>query len=206
MSSQAQIHANRENSQLSTGPRSDTGKAASSRNATSHGLSSAEPVLPCEDMSNYLVLLNSYIAEFSPSTPHEEFLVSQMVSARWRLDRVQRMENAFLEGMLDETTNPYAQLVRALLEKDIDPLTRLDRYRTSFERTYQRCVRELRATRKFQNEANRVVKPQQPAAQPIKPQPVSVRSVPAPHPQTPTTTSDWKRNIEYAETNPALRL
>ena len=41
MSSQAQIAANRANAQLSTGPRTEEGKAASSRNAYRHGLFAA---------------------------------------------------------------------------------------------------------------------------------------------------------------------
>ncbi|HZS55793.1 MAG TPA: hypothetical protein VFA65_15440, partial [Bryobacteraceae bacterium] len=38
MASEAQLAANRENAQHSTGPASETGKAASSKNAVRHGL------------------------------------------------------------------------------------------------------------------------------------------------------------------------
>ena len=40
MATEKQIAANRANAQLSTGPRTDAGKAASSSNAVSHGLTS----------------------------------------------------------------------------------------------------------------------------------------------------------------------
>ena len=41
--SEARIRANRENARKSTGPRSLEGKARSSRNATTHGLTAAQP-------------------------------------------------------------------------------------------------------------------------------------------------------------------
>ena len=43
MATASQVFANRENSKLSTGPRTQEGKAASSHNATSHGPSAADP-------------------------------------------------------------------------------------------------------------------------------------------------------------------
>jgi len=42
MSTQAQINANRENAEKSTGPKTAEGKAASSKNATRHGFYSKE--------------------------------------------------------------------------------------------------------------------------------------------------------------------
>jgi hypothetical protein len=45
-------------------------------------------------------------------------------------------------------------MAQAFIEKDTgNGFARLDRYRASLERTYHRCARELRATRKEQNEA-----------------------------------------------------
>src|ERR1700736_1232259 len=95
MSSTAQILANRENSVKSTGPSSESGKLASSKNAISHGLSSTgDPVLPHEDRRQFDALLDRYKLDFSPSPGHEEFLVVTMVSARWRLERADRIENS----------------------------------------------------------------------------------------------------------------
>ena len=45
MASPAQVKANRANSKRSTGPRTAEGKARSSRNGTSHGLSAADVVV-----------------------------------------------------------------------------------------------------------------------------------------------------------------
>src|ERR1700681_4410061 len=106
MATAAQIFANRENSKLSTGPTTPDGKAASSTNATSHGLSAADPVLPHEDRSQFTLLLERYQSEFAPATAHEEFLVAQMAGARWKLDRVERIETAMFAAL--ESPNDLA--------------------------------------------------------------------------------------------------
>jgi len=110
MSTTAQILANRGNSLLSTGPSSATGKIASAKNAISHGLSSTgDPVLSHEDPAQFNALLDRYKLDFSHSTGHEEFLVVNMVGARWRLERAGRIENAIFEQMFDSPEGHMAQ-------------------------------------------------------------------------------------------------
>src|SRR5206468_8310666 len=71
--------------------------------------------------------------------------------------RVRRIGVAMFAA-LDSPGDPAAadaRMAQAILEKDFARgLARLERARTILERTYRRCVRELRATRKEQNEAN----------------------------------------------------
>ena len=157
MATTAQIFANQENSKRSTGPRTPEGKAASSHNATADGFFAADPVLPSEDRNHFNALLEGYNSDFAPTTAHEEFLVSQMAGARWKLDRVERIEVAIFTA-LDNQGDPAtadARMAEALLDKDFAKrLARLERARTVLERTYHRSVRELRATRKEQNKAN----------------------------------------------------
>jgi len=157
MATTAQTFANRENSKLSTGPRTPEGKAASSPNARTHGLSAADPVLPHEGRTQFNALLEGYQSDFAPQTAHEEFLVTQMAGARWKLDRAERIETAMwaaLESPNDPATTE-ALMAQSFMDKDTSTgFARLDRYRASLERTYHRCARELRATRKEQNEAN----------------------------------------------------
>jgi hypothetical protein len=45
MATEAQIKANQQNAQKSTGPRTAEGKAAVSRNAVKHGLFASDPVI-----------------------------------------------------------------------------------------------------------------------------------------------------------------
>ena len=147
MATTAQVFANRENSKFSTGPRTPEGKAASSRNGTSHGLSAADPVLPHEDRDQFNALLDRYKSDFAPVTAHEEFLVSQMAGARWKLDRAERIENIMfsaLESPADPATTE-GLMAQAFLDNDTaGGFARLDRYRANLERTYHRCARELR--------------------------------------------------------------
>jgi hypothetical protein len=147
MATTAQVFANRENCKSSTGPRTPDGKAASSSNAKTHGFNAADPVLPNEDPTEFNALLQRYTSEIVPETTHEEFLVSQMTGARWKLDRLERMEVTMLAALEDPS--------EAFTNKEtVVGFARLDRYRASLERTYHRCARELRATRREQNEAN----------------------------------------------------
>jgi len=145
MATAAQVFANRENSKLSTGPRTPEGKAASRSNAKTHGLSAVDPVLPHEDRDQFNTMLERYNSEFEPLTTHEEFLVSQMTGARWKLDRLERIEVAMfaaLESPGDPATTE-ALMAQAFMEKETgNGFARLDRYRASLERTYHRCARE----------------------------------------------------------------
>jgi len=148
MTSQTQLASNRQNSLLSTGPRTDSGKIASSKNAISHGLSAADPVLAYENRADYEKLVDDYTTEYEPDTIHQNFLVSQLAGARWRLNRIQRIENAALDliiaGPGELTETPDHKIAQRMLDSGGDPLPRLERYRASVERSYHRAIKELR--------------------------------------------------------------
>jgi hypothetical protein len=109
MTSPTQIASNRQNSTLSTGPRTEAGKIASSKNAISHGLSAADPVLAYENRADYEKLVDDYTNEYEPDTIHQTFLVSQLAGARWRLNRIQRIENAGLDLIIAGTVKEADQ-------------------------------------------------------------------------------------------------
>ncbi len=90
MSSTAQILANRANAALSTGPRTPQGKAAASRNATKHGLSSAFRVLAHENQEEFDQLLEDLRAYHRPGDIHQRLLVDQLAKSQWLLARAQR--------------------------------------------------------------------------------------------------------------------
>ena len=96
MASQNQINANRENARHSTGPKTPEGKARSSANALRHGLLARNAVLPIEDGAPYLELLAALEDEFQPLGLHETYLIEQMASARWNLDRLERIRTGFI--------------------------------------------------------------------------------------------------------------
>ena len=150
MPTQAQIAANRKNSKKSTGPKTEVGKSVSSSNAISHGFCAADPVLPTEDRGQFNQLLEQYKSELTPATAHQEFLVSQMAGARWKLNRLERTETEMFAALDDPT--------KAFTDKETSAgFAKLERHRAALERTYHRSARELRADQKarapLQNEA-----------------------------------------------------
>ena len=84
---EAQTNANRENAKKSTGPRTDEGKAASSRNRLLHGLRANKHILLDEDPAEFLLLIHDHLDRFQPVGPGEEKLVLRIAADQWRLDR-----------------------------------------------------------------------------------------------------------------------
>jgi hypothetical protein len=87
MSSAAQILANRENSQLSTGPRTAEGKETSSRNALASGLFTARAFVRLEEREEYETTRASLWNEINPEGIIEETLATAILTAAWRLRR-----------------------------------------------------------------------------------------------------------------------
>ncbi len=150
MISQQQLEANQRNAQLSTGPKTPEGKAASARNAATHGLSSVFQVLAHEGQSDFDEMLAAYQTEFAPQTENERFLVQQLTQARWKMSRIERYQALAFDQLLDseiDELNPEARLVAKLAEKTKDLPALLHRYAVSAERSYHRAVRDLTQAR-----------------------------------------------------------
>ena len=100
MATQKQIEANRQNALKSTGPKSEAGKAASSANALSHGLSaSLDAVLPDEDADAFARLRQGVIADLAPAGALQGALAERVAVLLWRLDRAARLEaQLFVHG------------------------------------------------------------------------------------------------------------
>ena len=96
MASPAQILANRENAQRSSGPKTHEGKQTASRNAIRHGLTGTQIVIPGEDASAYERLRQGLHESYRPADEAELILVDQIAANAWRLMRAQRVETAFL--------------------------------------------------------------------------------------------------------------
>jgi hypothetical protein len=88
MASDRQIAANRRNAQLSTGPRTEVGKANSCRSAMTHGLTSQRLLMDGEDPEQFEAYRAELFGELQPTTLYEQELVERIVSLMWRLRRV----------------------------------------------------------------------------------------------------------------------
>jgi hypothetical protein len=67
--SPARLAANRANAQLSTGPKTDQGKAAVRLNAVKTGLTGQTVFLPSDDAALYQAQILAYEKQFNPSAP-----------------------------------------------------------------------------------------------------------------------------------------
>jgi len=119
MSTEAQINANRQNAQKSTGPKTAEGKAAVSKNAVKHGLFAAETVIEGENQADYEAYLDNFLAELEPEGMVETMMAERFVSLSWRLKRAERMHNQAIDRMIEyEVTSPLARHVREVYCRD----------------------------------------------------------------------------------------
>ena len=103
-----QIAANRANALKSTGPRTASGKLASSKNALTHGLLSREMLVGGEDPAHYDALLDSLIDDFAPHGANEQMLVEKLAIALWKMKRLHGAEAATVKRNQMNTRAQYA--------------------------------------------------------------------------------------------------
>ena len=96
MTTEAKIAANMANAQLSTGPRTDKGKAISSQNALKHGLTAKTVLIPGEDPAEYEKFSAGLVKGYDPLDAVEEALAIELIDLQWRLLRVPQFEARFL--------------------------------------------------------------------------------------------------------------
>jgi len=154
--------ANRANSKKSTGPCTPEGKRIARQNSTTHGLFCSSLLLPHDDPILFHTLRDSYLLALKPQNLPELQLVDQIVSAVWRLRRVQDAEELLhVHARQDYVTHqslkndPDSDPVSAIASSQsyfYDPLShqldRLAKHEQRYQRTIHRCYRELRLLRK----------------------------------------------------------
>jgi len=168
--------ASRHNASKSTGPRTQEGKAASRLNALSHGAFAADLLLPGEDREAFCGLEAGFRDHHCPANSDEEFLVSRIVLAAWRLQRLAAMESRVLRAHLardadvahlwdsrgiylgPSRAHPARQKKDSAPEDPIadawlrdaehgNALAKLYRYQTALERSFYRALRALQRLR-----------------------------------------------------------
>src|SRR5690242_15816674 len=111
------------------GPRTEAGKAASSRNAVKHNLCSTR--LTGTDLDELNAIRARLNDEWNPSCETERMLLDQMALSQWRMDRALSLELA----AFDDTHIDQPLLALAL------------RYRTTDERSFYTALAELQRLR-----------------------------------------------------------
>ena len=93
--------SSRRNGAKSRGPTTPAGRAKSSLNAISHGITAKTLILQNEDPAQFLEMMNSYVEYFQPENQIQIDLVTDVVAARWRLRRTWRYQTALLDIEMD---------------------------------------------------------------------------------------------------------
>jgi hypothetical protein len=135
MLSDAQHAANKANAAFSTGPRTESGKSRSSRNALSFGLFTLNDFVRENEAEHYTKICTSLWTELTPEGTVEEFLTTELMSATWRLRRCRMVEEDLADiTILDPMQDPETQKQ----QKSVD------RARAQSHSIFHRCIAALR--------------------------------------------------------------
>jgi len=157
MSSNLKSETARINGAKSTGPKSPETLAISSQNALKHGLTSRHStLLRCENAAEFQEFIAAYGNAYHPADTAQQFMVNEMVSARWRIRRIRIVETALIDlEMIDNqatTEKKYNQpdsgihmavAFRTIIE-DSRSLSLVSRYESRLVRLHDRAYRILR--------------------------------------------------------------
>jgi len=109
METERQIDANRRNASRSTGPHTQERKAASSMNASSHGLAATSILLPGEDPKRFAELLADLRTQYQPMSMALNAETERLAVLLWRRERIARIEAGLLSmDMIDQEKQPLA--------------------------------------------------------------------------------------------------
>jgi hypothetical protein len=132
--SPAQLAANRANSLKSTGPRTDAGKASSSKNAVKSALTGRTVLLPTDDRDEYARFLADLQHDLKPIGQLECELVQIIVDCHWRLRRIQELEYALYAHGEEQFADVFA---------DCHPDDRRSKIVLETHLTYEKQLRNL---------------------------------------------------------------
>lgn len=143
MATPAQIAANRANAALSTGPRTEAGKARSRYNGLRHGLFARDVVLPGEDRAEFDAMAADLLADLRPHGRYETMLVHRLADISWRLGRAAAIEAGLLSptwdggppGLPKVDGGPLVDTFRMALD-EADTLDLLGRYEARLARAF----------------------------------------------------------------------
>ena len=128
----------------STGPKTEAGKAKSSRNAIRTGLYAARDFVRPDEEEEYAQTLIKLMDELTPDNTVEQTFATEIMGATWRLRRCRLVEEAFsyiddldFDPMVDERTEKQQKSVdraraqsHLILRRSLDELRKLQKCRT----------------------------------------------------------------------------
>ena len=142
MSSTQQIEANRENSQLSTGPTSPEGKQRSSLNATVHGFTGLTLVLSASEKEPYEAFVKAIRAEFRPNSAEARDLLQNYTDLRWSIQQICVQQNSILSIMNAITAQFIESGDMEGMNAALEPHTRRLKTLATYEQRRRRTAKE----------------------------------------------------------------
>jgi hypothetical protein len=182
MATESQINANRENAKASTGPKTEEGKAKSSRNNTKFGLFATNNCVQPEQQEDYENFCTALWSTLAPADPVEEVTAAEFVRNAWLLRRCAMAEETLGEivARFQASQNNARNTDHPAADPMIYPAylptqNAIDRARTSAQSGMRRAKADLdkmqTARRKAQSAAVLQVEPNSAPVTPVKPDP-----------------------------------
>jgi hypothetical protein len=134
--SPAQLEANRANAQLSTGPKTEEGRRASSTNAVKSGLASAKLYIRADEQNEFDEFMQLLNDQLQPSGILQCLFFDLILHASWNIRRCM-----LLEAKLQSETGLDEALLNDELARKIE---RLWRYKRMHESTLRQATAEFR--------------------------------------------------------------
>jgi len=136
MSTSAQIAANQQNAQRSSGPKTDSGKAISALNNFRYGFTGAFCILPWEDQEEYDQLSGGLLDDHRPSNTTEHLLVKTMTQSCWLRQRALTLQQLCFNREM------------AICDGDCEKQLALYlRYQTTHDRAFTKALDQLQKPR-----------------------------------------------------------
>jgi len=155
MATLRQIEANRRNSELSTGPRTEEGKARSSQNALKHCVYAKDILLFWEDFDGYDAFRHQLMVDWEPRTAAEVIYVDQVMQSYF----LSRRAVFFMQDAYDAATRtgkPVSESYPIFM-----------RMKTQNDRIVHKSLEALAGMKKVREQANKAaVQPAPDAALP----------------------------------------
>src|SRR3954470_15671475 len=107
LSSEERAEVSRRNGAKSRGPKTEAGRATSSRNSTRHGMRAKVTVMANEDPGVVAARVDEWDDHYRPQSPAARHLVNQCVAATLLADRCQIAHDAALADQVDEAAGAW---------------------------------------------------------------------------------------------------
>jgi hypothetical protein len=150
--SEAQLKANRENAQHSTGPTSTTGKRKVALNPLTHGFAGKTVLIAAHEEAAYIKHFRDFRAEYKPKGPTEQFLVQSLAELsfsaqqiRAQIDNLIALGGAMCKPMLESGNSEvdFAIAQATSLEANMPKINLLGIYEQRKMRLFTNARKEL---------------------------------------------------------------